>query len=29
MKCPEDSIPKLKVSETWIHGEQVYVNHVK
>lgn len=28
MRCPEDSIPKLKVSETWIHGEQVYVNHV-
>ena len=29
IRCPEDSIPKLKVSETWIHGEQVYVNHVK
>ncbi len=29
IRCPEDSISKLKVSETWIHGEQVYVNHAK
>ena len=29
IRCPEDSISKLKVSETWIHGEQVYVNHAR